>query len=101
MGIIIYGSKDPNNRVLGPKYYIINGIWALKPYSLGPWTLRVSLNPKLRGSWWNPVIGVRRREYTAWEALTRVVTRRCRSSGLRLCGGFNFPKGPCRYMVYT
>ena len=35
------GSKDPNNKVLGPKYYTINGIWALKPYDLGPWTLRV------------------------------------------------------------
>ena len=34
------GSKDPNNRVLGPKYYNINSIWALKPYYLGPWTLR-------------------------------------------------------------
>ena len=38
------GSKDPNNRVLGPKYYIISGIWALKPYYLGPWTLRGSKN---------------------------------------------------------
>ena len=37
----ISGSKDPNNRVLGPKYYNINGIWALKPCYLGPWTLRV------------------------------------------------------------
>ena len=26
--------------VVGPKYYTINGIWALKPYYLGPWTLR-------------------------------------------------------------
>ena len=34
------GSKDPNNRVVGPKYYDINGIWALKPCYLGPWTLR-------------------------------------------------------------
>ena len=25
------GSKDPNNGVLGPKYYTINGIWSLKP----------------------------------------------------------------------
>ena len=30
-----------NNRALGPKYYNINGIWALKPHYLGPWTLRV------------------------------------------------------------
>ena len=29
------GSKDPNNRVLGPKFYNLNGIWALKPYYLG------------------------------------------------------------------
>ena len=28
------GSKDPNNRVLGLKYYNIIGIWALKPYYL-------------------------------------------------------------------
>ena len=34
-------SKDPNNRVSGPKYNIVDGIWALKPYYLGPWTLRV------------------------------------------------------------
>ena len=26
------GSKDPNIRVLGPKYYGMNGIWALNPY---------------------------------------------------------------------
>ena len=32
---------DPNNRVLGPKYYNSTGIWALKHYCLGPWTLRV------------------------------------------------------------
>ena len=32
--------KDPNNRALGPKYYNVHGIWALKPYDLGPWTLR-------------------------------------------------------------
>ena len=32
-------SKDPNNRALGPKYATINGIWALKPHYLGPWTL--------------------------------------------------------------
>ena len=39
------GSKDPNNRALGPKYYNnINGIWAIwapKSCYLGPWTLRV------------------------------------------------------------
>ena len=35
------GSKDPNNGVLGPKYYNIHGVWALKPYYLGPWPLRV------------------------------------------------------------
>ena len=23
---VTFGSKDPNNRVLGPKYYTINGI---------------------------------------------------------------------------
>ena len=40
MGIIL-GFKDPNNGVLVPKYYDIHGIWALKPYYLGPWTLRV------------------------------------------------------------
>ena len=33
-------SKDANNRALGTKFYSIHGIWALKPYHLGPWTLR-------------------------------------------------------------
>ena len=32
--------KDPNDRVLGPKYYNINGIWALKALLFG------SLDPK-------------------------------------------------------
>ena len=41
--IISYGSKDPNNRIFGPKYYTISGIWALKPYYLGLWTLTVGL----------------------------------------------------------
>ena len=36
---LLQGSKDPNDRVLGPKYYNMNGIWAPKPYYLGPWTL--------------------------------------------------------------
>ena len=33
------GSKDPNNRVSGPKYHEYCSIWALKPQYLGPWTL--------------------------------------------------------------
>ena len=33
------GSKDPNNRVLGPKYCVVHSIGALKPYDLGPGTL--------------------------------------------------------------
>ena len=37
-------SNDPNNRALGPKYCNINGIWALNPYYLGPWTLRATQN---------------------------------------------------------
>ena len=32
----IYGSKDANNMILGPKYYNINGIWALLFGSLDP-----------------------------------------------------------------
>ena len=35
--------KGPRTQIigfLGPKYYNINSIWALKPYYLGPWTLR-------------------------------------------------------------
>ena len=33
--------KGPRTQlVLGPKYYIINDIWALEPYYLDPWTLR-------------------------------------------------------------
>ena len=34
------GSKDPNHKVLGAKYYSVHGSWALKPYRLGPWILR-------------------------------------------------------------
>ena len=41
LGLTLKGCNDPNNGVLGPKYYHVNGIWALKPYYLGPWTLRV------------------------------------------------------------
>ena len=37
----VYGT--PNSRVWGPKYDNANGIWALKPYHLGPWTFRVGL----------------------------------------------------------
>ena len=39
------GSKDANNRALGPKYYNIICTGALKPYYmyLGPWTLSVGL----------------------------------------------------------
>ena len=33
-------NRTQNNRVLGPKYYNVNGIWALKPCYLGPRTLR-------------------------------------------------------------
>ena len=33
------GSKDPNDRVLGPKYYHPDGILDLKRHYLGPWTL--------------------------------------------------------------
>ena len=35
-----YGSKDPNNRALEPKYHSYSSIWAPKPCYLGPWTLR-------------------------------------------------------------
>ena len=34
------GSEHPNNEVLGPQYYNLNGSWYLKPYYLGTWTLR-------------------------------------------------------------
>ena len=30
---------DPDNGVLGPKYYDIKNCWTLKPYYLGPLTL--------------------------------------------------------------
>ena len=30
--------------VLWPKYHNINAIWALKPCSLGPWTLKALLD---------------------------------------------------------
>ena len=38
----ISGYIGPNNGVLVPKYYDINGIWALKLYYLGPWAVRES-----------------------------------------------------------
>ena len=34
--------QGPKYRASEPKYYNINGIWALKTYYLGPWTLRGS-----------------------------------------------------------
>ena len=40
--IMLKVSKDPYGRALGPKCYNINGIGALQPYYLDPWTL----NPK-------------------------------------------------------
>ena len=40
MGFRVLRSKDPNNRVSGPKYYNANGTWDLKAYYLGSWTLR-------------------------------------------------------------
>ena len=44
--LVPQGSKDPNDRALGPKYFNINGIWALDPYSSGPRkNLKVLLTP--------------------------------------------------------
>ena len=40
------GSKDPNNRISGPKYFNANVIWALRPDCLGPGTLRFPYAPK-------------------------------------------------------
>ena len=37
------GAKTQIMRVLGPKYYNVNGIWVVKPYYLGPRTLRVTV----------------------------------------------------------
>ena len=42
------------NQVLGPKYYNIHGIWALKPFYLGPWTLRVAEGHEIRGGGGGP-----------------------------------------------
>ena len=44
------GSKDPNNRVLGPKYHECYSLWALKPYFFFPWTLRICALPNDRWS---------------------------------------------------
>ena len=33
------GSKYPTSRVLGSKINTLNGLWSLKPYYLGTWTL--------------------------------------------------------------
>ena len=38
--VTLVWSKDPNNRVAGPKYHKHCSTWALKPYYLGHWTLR-------------------------------------------------------------
>ena len=46
---VLEGPRTHIIELPGPKYYIINCIWALKPYYLGPWTLRallLILNPK-------------------------------------------------------
>ena len=61
MGPTSKGSKDPNNRVLEPKYYNITGIWAgaLKPYYLGPWTLRVKILHDLRAVKYHTSQGLR------------------------------------------
>ena len=40
IGITAGLPKDRDNRVLGPKCYNLNSIWALKPSYLDPWTLR-------------------------------------------------------------
>ena len=44
-------SKDPNNRVLGPKHHSYYSIWALKPCYSGPWTLRVSASLAFNPFW--------------------------------------------------
>ena len=37
------GPRTPIKMVLEPKYFNINGIWALKAHYLSPWTLRVNV----------------------------------------------------------
>ena len=49
------GPRTQNNRVSGPKYYNINGIWALTPYYLGPWTLRARLTTENTMLPWVPL----------------------------------------------
>ena len=44
---------------LGPKYYDINGIWALIPYYLGPWTLRVRVPQQLCTKILSAALGLR------------------------------------------
>ena len=55
MGSIVVGSpkgsKDPNNRILEPKYYNIIGIGTLKSYYLGPWILRGRLHDSYPPFW--------------------------------------------------
>ena len=48
------GPRTQINGVLGPKYYNLNGIWALKPYNLGPWSLKPRLDrlqPSVISQW--------------------------------------------------
>ena len=41
------GSKDPNNRVLGPKNYNIHGLWAVKTLVLGPLGSKTKGGPEM------------------------------------------------------
>ena len=34
-------TTGPRTQIIGPKYHEYDSILALKPYNLGPWTLRV------------------------------------------------------------
>ena len=53
-----------HDRVLGPKYYNISGIWALRPglrpYYLGPWALRVYMSSLIT---WPPGVKYLERAY--------------------------------------
>ena len=40
-GVSLQWTGKHGSKVSGPKVHTLNGLWALKPYYLGTWTLRV------------------------------------------------------------
>ena len=86
------GPRTPKKKVLGPKYYTIEGIWVLKSHYLCPWTLRV-----WHTSHTSDIIVFGRKLVTCskWAPPPKTPMT------LEPLPTMPNPKGPCRYMVYT